>query len=106
MSLKSVRYKSLFVSIGKWETFSFYVNSILIGVWVFLKWFLSYLFLHTRKYRTRSTKYKLKETPDQPANTNLSSPPSFLVDNFIGQHSYIKVKVRIIIVRVDVTPTG
>lgn len=93
MHLKTnyARNKNALESIKRFDAFSLYVYAVFIGFWVFFKWFVSYLWfmVHSNSIRTRYTEEKSKS----PVHQNFDQPPPFVVDNYFGRHSYIKVKV-------------
>lgn len=91
MHLKT-RNKNTLESIRRRDSFSLYVNAVFIGFWVFFKWFVSYLWFMVHSNSTK-TRYEKFEPPVQ--NPNYVQPPPFVVDNYFGRHSYIKVKVQI-----------
>lgn len=97
--------KSTLEKIKTWDSFSLYVNAVFIGFWVFFKWFISYLWfmVHSNSIRTRYSEGKA-ESPVH-SNPKHDQPPPFVVDNYFGRHSYIKVKVGQR-VRHNPSPTG
>lgn len=95
MHLKTnyARNKNTLESIKRFDSFSLYVNAVFIGFWVFFKWFVSYLWfmVHSNSIRTRYTEEKNEEKNVH--HPKHDAPPAFVVDNYFGRHSYIKVKV-------------
>lgn len=75
--------------IKKFESFRLYVNAVFIGFWVFFKWFVSYLW-----FIVHSSNSKKSEDKKKTVLGSSNKPPAFVVDNYFGRHSYIKVKVN------------
>lgn len=75
----------------KWTLFCFYMRSILIGLWVLVKWAFQFLWsivsptAAARRFNGNSIEY-LGSLHDK--------PPPCLVDNRIGLQSYVKLKVN------------
>lgn len=83
-------YRSL-DTIPKWSIFCFHLRSILIGLWILVKWSFQFFWSILSQSSRRSS-------------TNAASasdfygclhdkPPPCLVDNSIGLQSYVKLKV-------------
>lgn len=94
MHLKTnyTRNKNTLESIKRFDAFSLYVNAVFIGFWVFFKWFVSYLWFIVHSSSRSSRDSEKNESPVH-HNSNHDQPPAFVVDNYFGRHSYIKVKV-------------
>lgn len=94
MHLKTnyTRNKNTLESIKRFDAISLYVNAVLIGFWVFFKWFVSYLWFIVHSNSRGSRDSEKNESPVH-HNSNHDQPPAFVVDNYFGRHSYIKVKV-------------
>lgn len=79
----------------KWTVFCFYMRSILIALWVLIKW--TFLFL----WNIVSPASSLSSSSSRRLNRNSieyygclhDKPPPCLVDNRIGLQSYVKLKV-------------
>ena len=77
------------------DCLSLYINAVLIGFWVFFKWFVSYLWFMVHSNSIIRTKY-VEEKSEGPAQHKTSNrPPPFVVDNYFGRHSYIKTLVSV-----------
>lgn len=84
------RYETLEL-VTKWEILSLYANSVLIGFWVFFKWFVSYLWNIVNQSANIGKRQRLEST----GTASVNKPPAFLVaDSYLGRHSYIKLMVR------------
>lgn len=88
-------YYEVLETIPKLTILSFYLKSIFIGLWVLLKWFV-YLIWSNLMYNTKSDNNKkssLSSSADYYDGYDHDKPPSILVDNKLGRHSYVKLKV-------------
>lgn len=77
---------NVLIKISRWPIFCYHLKSILIGLWVLLKWafyFLWQSFQHTTAISASSDYYSCLH----------DKPPPCLVDNQIGLQSYVKLKV-------------
>lgn len=83
-------YRALVV-MPKWTVIGFYLRSILIGLWVLVKWTFHFLWnilsptSQSRRLNTNSIEYY---------GSLHDKPPPCLVDNRIGLQSYVKLKVN------------
>lgn len=84
-------YKVLTV-IPKWSIFCFHLRSILIGLWVIIKW--TFQFIWSSLSQAHWCKHKVNYISAMDYYGGLhDKPPPCLVDNRIGLQSYVKLKV-------------
>lgn len=81
-------YNDVIELVPKGTIFIFYTKSIFIGIWTLIKWLI-----HVVWSSIYQAKNKNSENPDYYDGYH-DKPPSILVDNKIGRHSYVKLKVR------------
>lgn len=70
----------ILIKISNWTIFCFYLRSILIGIWVLLKWFFQFLW------------HSVQHTVTDYHSYFHEKPPPCLVDNKIGLQTYVKLK--------------
>lgn len=76
----------ILIKISRWTIISYYLRSILIWLWILLKWFFQFLW-HTIN---QSTKHQQQQFDYH--GYYHDKPPPCLVDNRIGRQSYVKLK--------------
>ncbi|XP_037915535.1 epoxide hydrolase 4-like [Hermetia illucens] len=79
-------YNDVIELVPKGTIFIFYTKSIFIGIWTLIKWLI-----HVVWSSIYQAKNKNSENPDYYDGYH-DKPPSILVDNKIGRHSYVKLK--------------
>lgn len=87
-------YKVLTV-IPKWAIFCFYLRSILIGLWVIVKWTFQFLWSSLSQVHWCSHRNKCIAAGDYYGGLH-DKPPPCLVDTRLGLQSYVKLKVRFV----------
>lgn len=80
----------ILTKLSRWTIFCYHLKSILIGLWILLKWFAQFLWHSIQQ----STKYQqqIPLTPIDYPDYFHDKPPPCLVDNRIGLQSYVKLK--------------
>ncbi|XP_031638878.1 epoxide hydrolase 3-like [Contarinia nasturtii] len=80
----------ILTKLSRWTIFCYHLKSILIGLWILLKWFAQFLWHSIQQ----STKYQqqITLTPIDYPDYFHDKPPPCLVDNRIGLQSYVKLK--------------
>lgn len=78
--------KNVIEPLRKRAIVGFYVRSVLVGFFVVSKWIISFLW----SYVYNNKKYSKYDKDD---NNIHDKPPTCLMDNTIGRHSYVKLKV-------------
>lgn len=75
--------------ISRWTIFGYYLRSILIGLWILVKWLFQFLW-HTIHQYAKSQPHNATSMEYQ--GYFHDKPPPCLVDNRIGLQSYVKLK--------------
>lgn len=78
--------KNVIEPLSKKAIIGFYIKSVLVGFLVVLKWIIAFLWSYVYNNKKYS-KYDKDDIHDK--------PPICLMDNNIGRHSYVKLKVRL-----------
>lgn len=78
------------IKVSRWIIFCYHLRSILIGLWILLKWCFQFLW-HTIQQSTRYQQ-QIALTPINHHSYFHDKPPPCLVDNRIGLQSYVKLK--------------
>lgn len=79
--------KNVIEPLRKRAIVGFYIKSVLVGFFVVLKWIIAFLW----SYVYNNKKYSNNDKDDSNVH---DKPPTCLMDNSIGRHSYVKLKVR------------
>lgn len=101
-------YNHLLVRLPKLTVLNFHLKSIMVGMWILLKWFLNFLWKsvnqkrisymkpydggNIRRKNNNNNKY-LMDHQRSYSESDHNRPPSCLVDSTYGRHSYVKLKV-------------
>ena len=80
----------ILIKISRWTIFCYYTRSIIIGLWVLLKWL--FLFLWHSVQQSTSKNKSQKSLLIEYHSSLCDKPPPCLVDNKIGLQSYVKLK--------------
>lgn len=80
----------ILIKISKWTIVTYYLRSILIWLWILLKWFFQFLW-HTIQQSTKQQQHTSMAPIDYHGYYH-DKPPPCLVDNRIGLQSYVKLK--------------
>lgn len=97
----------ILVLLPYWTIFVFYLKAVLIGSWIVFKWIIGFLWAKQKLHRWtgKDSRRHLRSRTDKDVNYNRSGeetvlygvlndkPPSCLIDNRYGRHSYVKLKV-------------
>lgn len=78
------------VKISRWTIFCYHLRSILIGMWILLKWLCQFLW-HSIQQSTKHQQ-QIALSPGDFRGYFHDKPPPCLVDNRIGLQSYVKLK--------------
>lgn len=78
----------ILIKLSRWTIFCYYLRSIVIGLWVLLKWLFQFLWHSIQK----STSKNGPQTSIDYHSCFCDKPPPCLVDNKIGLQSYVKLK--------------
>lgn len=95
-SLKQFRKKNpykVLIIVPKWSIFCFYLRSILMGLWVIVKWTFQFLWSSLSQVHWCSHKNNYISSSDYYGGLH-DKPPPCLVDNRLGLQSYVKLKVN------------
>lgn len=79
----------ILIKVSKWTILCYYLRSILIGLWILLKWFFQFLW---QSIHQSMKQQPLAMTPFDYHSYFHDKPPPCLVDNRIGLQSYVKLK--------------
>lgn len=86
----------ILIKISGWTIFCYYLRSILIGLWILLKWFFQFVWHSIQQWSTKSHHHHHQQqaimAPIEYHGNFHDKPPPCLVDNRIGLQSYVKLK--------------
>lgn len=78
----------ILIKLSRWTIFCYHLRSILIGLWILLKWSFQFLWHSIQQ----SSKNQQQLAPIDSHGYFHDKPPPCLVDNRIGLQSYVKLK--------------
>lgn len=78
----------ILIKLSRWTIFCYYLRSIMIGLWVLLKWLFQFLWHSIQQSTTKNRPQTLFDYH----SCLCDKPPPCLVDNKIGLQSYVKLK--------------
>lgn len=83
------RSKKVLEIISNWTIIGIYIKSIVVGLWVIIKWFIHFLWQSVNQKKTNES------MAIDVNKSQYDTPPQCLVDSKCGRHNYVKLKVSL-----------